>query len=145
MSSDIQAQARRHAHVIRHGTLLAIDPASGGTSRAGWAAFKDGKLVDSGTLEVEPGPVQQRLRQLYELLAETDPDVLVIERIRGSRAHVFLHWAVGVSIAACCPMTLLEMPVSSWKKHAGPTHRKGDREDAVAIGRALLAMVEDAA
>lgn len=120
--------------------MLAIDPASGATSQPGWAAFSQGKLLKSGTLQLPRGmPIQQRLRELFKALSLSSPDVLVIERIRGSMAHEHLKWSVGVSIAATCASVVIEMPVSTWKKHAGPNHVKSDVNDAEAIGHCLIA------
>jgi hypothetical protein len=133
-------QVRRHAQFILSSTVLAIDPASGGSSMPGWACFKKGVLVRSGTLAIMGANIQERLRCLYDTIVEAEPDVLVIERIRGVRAHEHLHWSVGVSIAASAPLILLEMPVSTWKKFAGPEHKKSDEADAVAIGETLIAM-----
>jgi hypothetical protein len=33
---------------------------------------------------------------------------------------------------------LIEMPVSTWKKIAGKDHVKSDKNDAIAIGEALI-------
>jgi hypothetical protein len=140
MAKSFEAEVRRHAHIILNGTVLAIDPASGGSSLPGWAAISKSKMIKSGTLPIPPGPVQDRLREVYEQLETTDPDVLVIERIRGSSAHEHLRWSVGVCIAACRPVILLEMPISTWKKYAGKNHKKGDENDARAIGEALIAI-----
>ena len=105
----------------------------------GWAAYSKGKFLSSGTVPLVKGaPIQDRLRVLYEQLLPTDPDVLVIERIRGSMAHEFLHWSVGVTIAACRPVILIEMPIATWKKYVGKNHKKGDEADARAIGDTLL-------
>ena len=139
---DIRSQVQRFADSILRGTVLAIDPASGGTSLPGWAAYRGGQFLKGGTLPISGGVIQDRLRALYDALQVTDPDVLVIERIRGGNAHEYLHWAVGVTIAATKPLILIEMPVSTWKKHAGKLHKKSDAADAKAIGDCLLDMAK---
>ena len=105
----------------------------------GWAVYHKGKLVGSGTIAIPGGqPVQDRLSFLYKHLAKQSPDVLVVERIRGSRAHEFLHWAVGVTVAATCPLVVLEIPIATWKKRAGKNHVKSDENDAKAMGQAVV-------
>lgn len=139
---DIQAQARMHADAILTGRLLAIDPASGGTSSPGFAYFHRAELLHSGTIPLRKDRIQYRLQELFMVLQTYEADVLVIERIRGAHAHEYLHWSVGVSVAALHPRLLFEMPVSTWKKHAGKTHEKSDENDAVAIGQTLIALAE---
>lgn len=130
---------RKHSHAITTGTLLSIDPASGGTSAPGYAAFRGGEMLESGTLKIGKGSIQSRLRAIYECLQNTNPDVLVIEKIRGNMAHEFLRWSVGVIVAATCPTVLIECPTSTWRSHAGKAHKKSDEADAVAIGKCTLA------
>lgn len=135
----IEQDALRHAQAINNGLLLAIDPASGGTSQPGWAAWRNGKLLRSGTIDLpRKALIQERLNALFHTVEQSQPDVLVIERIRGSMAHEHLHWAVGVCVGATCAPVLIEMPVSTWKAHAGPDHIKSDENDAIAIGNCLL-------
>lgn len=140
MAKDFAQLVRLNAHTIINGTVLAIDPASGGSSLPGWAAWSKGEFVSAGVLGVKPGCIQERLYSLHQTLAGERPDVLVIESIRGRKAHVYLTWSVGVIIAATCPLVLLEMPISTWKKHAGKDHQKNDMNDAIAIGRTMMDM-----
>jgi hypothetical protein len=63
-SSDIELLARRHAQIILTGNLFSIDPASGGTSLPGWAAFKKSKLIQADVIGIPAGPIQDRLRSL---------------------------------------------------------------------------------
>jgi Holliday junction resolvasome RuvABC endonuclease subunit len=136
---DIATIARLNAPTILHSTVLAIDPASGGTSDPGFAFFRASQLVANGTLPLRTmGSVQHRLRFLYSALRQYQADVLVIEQIRGVRTHEYLHWSVGVSVAAVAPAVLIEMPVATWKKLAGDHHQKSDKADALAIGQALI-------
>lgn len=136
----IEDAARRHGAAILSGTVLAIDPASGGTSDPGWALYHRGELIGSGVVPLGMDRVQHRLRDLYLVLREFEADVVVVERIRGARAHPYLLWSVGVAVAATATKVLLELPVSCWKKHVGKDHIKGDEADAIAIGATLIAM-----
>jgi hypothetical protein len=138
--SKFETQVRKHARALLHGTVLAVDPASGGTSMPGWAAFRDGKLIKSGTLEINSKrTIQKRLHELFELLEETAPDVLLVEQLGKSKTtHMYLLWSVGVIVAAVSPKILIEVPISSWKKHAGKDHKKSDENDARAIGEVTL-------
>lgn len=141
MSTGIERDAARHATLILGGLLLAIDPASGGTSYPGFALFHKGQLQSSGRVAIDGGQVQDRLYQLMTtLLRGQQPDVLAIERIRGANAHPYLFWSVGVTVAATRPLVVIEVPVSTWKKHVGKDHVKGDEADAVAIGQTLVAL-----
>ena len=110
----------------------------------GWAAYRAGKLLQSGTLGIGGGTIQERLNALYKLLEQTAPDVVVIECIRGARVHHHLHWSVGVSVAATNPMLVLECPVPVWKKHVGKNHVKSDEADALAIGDVTMAIARTA-
>lgn len=124
---------------INEGTMLAIDPASGGSSQAGWALFKGGVLVNAGVIDVEKGNIGHRLRQTYSALVEDTVDVLAIERLRGSRCHVYLLWSVGVIVAAVEHIHLVEVPVPKWRAYAKATGTwtKSDDQDAVMIGECL--------
>lgn len=140
---SISDDARRNAHLILGGTLLSIDPASGGTSEPGYAVFHRGVCVESGIVPLlKTGQVQHRLKLLYCALSKHAVDVLIIERIRGAKAHAYLQWSVGVAVAAVCPALLLEMPVPTWKMLAGKLHIKSDETDARAIGQALITLAE---
>ncbi len=139
MALTFREEVKRHASFILRATVLVIDPASGGTSMPGWACYKAGKLLKSGALTIAGANIQERLACVHATLVEAQPDILCIERIRGN-AHAHLHWAVGTTIASVCPVLLLEMPVSTWKKHAGKSHVKSDEADAKAIGECLMAI-----
>ncbi len=140
MAQDFTKLVRLNAHTLLNGTVLAIDPASGGTSLPGWAYWNKGSHVSAGVLAIAPGCIQERLHSLYQSLAGRRPDVLLIERIRGKMAHEYLRWACGVIIAATNPLVLIEVPISTWHKNAGPDHVKNDMNDAVAIGRTVMTM-----
>jgi hypothetical protein len=108
----------------------------------GFARFNSGDLIDSGTIEINPKLlIQDRLYHLSnELLYLGLCDILLIERIRGNTAHEYLRWAVGVTIAAIRPKTVLEIPTTVWKREARATedYVKGDEQDAIMMGKAVI-------
>lgn len=132
---------------ILTGTVLAIDPSSGAWSQKnkeqshpGWARFHAGVLVASGVVPMD-GKKQnifQRLRMLYDALGTERPDVLVVEQIRGTMAHQFLKWSVGVIIAAVRATHTVEMPIATWRAYAGKGHKKSDENDAIVMGQTLV-------
>lgn len=135
--------------VILTGTVLAIDPSSGAWSQRykeqshpGWARFHAGVLVASGVVPMD-GKKQnifQRLRALYDALLAEKPDVLVVEQIRGTMAHQYLKWSVGVIIASVRASYTIEMPIATWRAYAGKGHKKSDEADAVQIGLTLISI-----
>lgn len=146
--------AERHkialnAQKIREGTLLAIDPSSGGTSLPGYAVFHAGILVVSGVIEF-PKPKQdiyKRLAFLYDkvsALLPEPPDVLAIEQIHPKMAGKELIWAAGTSIAAARSLITLELPLNIWKAvaKATPSYIKDDESDARMIGMAVVMLAQ---
>lgn len=125
------------------GILLAIDPASGGTSQPGWAVFKQGGLKASGELALE-GNIVERLSdllvQLNELMIEYEVTALVVEQLP-RRVHHYVMWSVGVTIAAAPEvLPFAEIPISAWKEIAREQsdYVKGDAADARCIGQAVV-------
>jgi Holliday junction resolvasome RuvABC endonuclease subunit len=106
MGKDRQALAELKNEILK-GKMLAIDPSSSSRkSKTGFAYFEKGEIVESGTIDIDyKKHISERLDALYDFLRTNyyQPDALVIERIRGSRSHIYLHWAVGISIAAILP------------------------------------------
>lgn len=140
--------------------MLAVDPASGGTSDPGFAYAVGGRIVESGIIPLDRGRrVEHRLRQLYLALFQLyagKVDILVVERLRGRMVPAQLTWSVGVIMAATCVVDLrddgsglpakqpvaLELPISTWKRYAkaDPDYTKTDENDARMIMTALLAL-----
>lgn len=130
------------APVLLDGILVAIDPAS---VSPGYAVFKAGKLEQSGIVELpKKATIKERLAVLHAAVRAFPATVLGIEMIRGSRAHVYLHWSVGVSVAASRAPILLEVPVAVWKAVAkcDTTYTKGDEADAIKIGECLILLAK---
>lgn len=138
-----------HADRILSGTLLAIDPASGGTSVPGFAIFYAGELQTSGTVEFpkRKADIYQRLQYLHEKVSKllpVPPDVFGVEEIHKAIASNQLLWATGVSIAAAAAPATIEVPLNVWKSlaKATPGYIKGDAMDAEMIGRSLVLLAQ---
>jgi hypothetical protein len=128
---------------ILTGRMLVIDPA---TTKAGWAMYEAGKLVDSGVIEINPKlPTVLRLFELYKHIQSLpkDIDLLVIERILGSMARPPLYWAVGVSIIAAGCAEVLEVNIPFWKAVVPKDYIKDDQKDAESMGLTVLLMAKE--
>lgn len=149
------SEFKPHRETILTGTVLAIDPSSGAYNRGkreqshvGYALYRAGVLIDSGIVEMDGRAlpdIWDRLRDLHDCLStqfET-PDVLVMEKIRGSFAHEYLKFSIPVIALAVRAPIVLEVNISTWKKYAGSEHQKSDEADAIAIGAALIKIVQE--
>jgi len=133
-------QIKLHKNTILTGSVLAIDPAS---RSLGYAIAEAGEVVEYGSLVAEDAPINIRLQSIVNVLQEEEYDILVIELIRGSMAHVYLHWAVGAIVSAVQAPILLELPIHAWKAWVGKEYIKGDDTDANAIAETLLALARE--
>lgn len=145
-SADFYRQIQAAAPTILGGSMLVLDPSSGSKgSMPGFAIFREGELVRSGTLHIEHKlVVTTRLEQLYDraaALLPEPPDVFAIESIHKGMAHPFLLWAVGTSFAAVRAPIKVQVPIAFWKAFAKTQtdYEKSDESDAVMMGQALLA------
>jgi hypothetical protein len=129
------------------GMVLSVDPSIGSTSSMpGWAVYRAGVLMASGTIEIDASlPVWKRLRRLVhgirKLYKLWEPDVCVYEDIPAQRhgggnaeAHASLLKAVGAILSVSGPDYYVGLHPLSWKKMIRSTYVKGDREDAEEIG-----------
>lgn len=123
-------------------SILAIDPASGGTSNIGWAIYTKGKLQESGEIKIKHGPIQQRLNDLFKAFSEFDwgkDKLVVIEKVRsGQNSHIYLTWAVAVILAALNNGLFIEISSPIWRKYKPENYVKSDRGDAELIGHAFF-------
>jgi hypothetical protein len=134
----------KHKDIITQGTVLAIDPASGGSSYPGYALFVNGEMVSSGDVPVNAKlPVNLRMQCLYDSInGLARPDLLVVEEIRGHMAHTYLKFSVGMIMAAVrCPICI-EIPISVWKAYAGRNHIKSDQADAEKMGLTIIELAK---
>jgi len=135
----INKEVGKLASLILTGTMLVFDPAS---RKLGYSYYVNGEFEESGPIQLdEKKSISHRLNELTHIItAFPTVDVLAVERIRGSRAHIYLTWSVGVIVAGGYCNNLIEVPVSTWHKFAGKGHVKSDEADAVAMGDCLIAM-----
>ncbi len=138
---------RRLASTFLTGTVVYIDPASGGSSQPGWAYSEGGVLLASGVLKIGKDHITNRLVDLYDQLSYPlfkygAPDLLVVEELRGRMVHPFLHWSVGVTVVALTAEAVLEIPITCWKAfaEADADYTKGDEADARAFAHTCLAL-----
>ena len=133
------------------GTMLVIDPSSGGTSKkgedseAGWAYFCEGRLDSSGTIGYPREKVVfKRLRNVSEhwRSQENTYDLFVIEDIRGYRAQQSLIQACGVYITSIDFEEFFQLNVQTWKSIAKQWggYVKSDENDAIYMGYATVAI-----
>ena len=144
-----KADVAKIAPQILNGRVLAIDPASGGASNPGWAWFDKGELTASGEMDLtKKKPIQERLKDLLAIVEggfnNPPPDVLVIEKIRGSRTHHYLFWSIGVTVAGLDTPIILELPIPCWKAIVPDGYVKSDEDDAKYIGMALMIIAREA-
>lgn len=143
-------KVRELSETILQGTLLCIDPSSGGTSLPGFSVFVAGELITSGTLVLgeRKMPIYERLQLLYPAIVELTsgpPDVFAIEMIRGQGfSSRYLDWAIGASMASARTANVLELPMHCWKAVAKvtPGYFKGDQQDAECIGWAMVLLAQ---
>lgn len=146
---DFYYRIKINAGQIVLGTIIALDPASGSASMPGFAVFRAGELVKSGTLPIPKRlPIEKRLPILYEKvreLTEDVPSILAIEKLRGRAVNTSLAWAVGTSIAAARAPTLIEVPIIAWQRLAktDSAYVKGDEADAIKLGQTLVLLAQE--
>lgn len=145
----LEKNIKPHLDLILQGTVLAWDPSSGGRgSNPGWAWYSAGKLETSGVIELDDKlPAPTRLRELLSVILADDeqPDILVVEQLRGKMVPAPLHWSVGVLLAGYSPQHTFEMPISTWKTYARQCdeYEKTDEMDAIAIGLSLIEIAKE--
>ncbi len=154
MRTRLQEDIKKHYQAILEGTLLAIDPASGGSSLPGFCYFKQGQFIESGVIRLpQSALIETRLQQLSKTLREQFevPDVLVIEDIppfmanKGggfrTRSVVNLHYSVGVILASVNTSRIIRCTPVAWRHWVSqhwPDYVKTDENDAVAMARCIL-------
>lgn len=139
-------QVRDHRERILNGTVVAVDPSSGGSSLPGFSIYRAGELITSGEIKLSEKklPIYERLQILHDRVTKLTsevPDVFGLEMIRGQGfSSQQLIWSVGVTIAAARTPNCIEVPMHAWKAVAKvtPGYFKGDAQDAEMIGLALV-------
>jgi hypothetical protein len=143
---------RTYMDELTTGLVVAVDPASGTSSKPGVAIFRAGKLEWSGEINLNKhNTIFSRMDKLYVALKEVvkeQPDILLVEEIHKSIAHEHLMWAVGVTCAALAPKIAgLEIPIQYWKALAkiSKEYVKGDQKDAEMIGASVILKAKEQA
>ncbi len=129
---------QKHSKELKDGKILVIDPSS---INVGYCYVEQLKIKSNGVLKLAAkDPISKRLASLLQLVSERWPDVdaLAIEKIRGNRAHIYLLWSVGVTVAGAKSPVLFEIPVSAWNKMRGPTYTKSDTADARMMAKFII-------
>lgn len=136
---------RTYMDELTEGVVVSVDPATGASSKPGIAIFRAGKLDWSGELTIKKnGDIFTRMGELYVKLKEVvpeQPDILLVEEVHKTIAHVHLLWSVGVTCAALAPKIMgVEVPLQFWKALAkiSPSYVKGDQKDAEMIGASVI-------
>jgi len=149
-------QIEENQKAIREGVFVSIDPSIGSSSSMpGYAVYRAGELVESGTFVIAHRGVHiaDRLRSLHnhvrKLYAKYDPDVLVYEDIPASRhggsagSQASLLKAVGAILAVPGTTGHVGIYPVSWKSEARDTYvKKGDEADAIEIGYVALTVAK---
>jgi len=130
------------------GCMVVIDPASGSSSNPGYAIFSGGKLKSSGDVDVDKRlRVNERLQVIYDHLSKLtkNPDILLIEKLRGRMAPASLMFSVGTAMSAVRSPICIEVPVCVWHAYAGRQYLNDkklgittDAQDAEMIGLSVV-------
>lgn len=139
----------KHRELILSGTMMSVDPSSGGPgSNPGWALWEQGRFVKSGMISIVGSrATPSRLGTLLEQVSTFNtPDIMIVEDvgiIRGKfpTMNKSLIWSVGVVLAALKPKVVVEIMPKSWQKYTDKdTYIKSDENDAVMLGWAAICM-----
>ena len=136
------------------GMVLVIDPSIGSTSSSpGWAIYKQGELLDSGTLSTGGSGTElwRRARTLGNSIKVLSSihnfDLLIYEDIPATssfnqNAVASLLKAVGIVLACSKSEYVLGIHPASWRNYVRPEYKKGDKEDAEEIGHIAIALAK---
>ena len=143
VSAEFDTFVRKHSDQILFGTLVSVDPSSGGSSQPGYAVFEVGELRTRGELKLDRKlGVYERLQLLTDMVRQITldpPDVFACEEIPKRAAHHYLLWAVGATFAGARTPACLQVPIHIWKRVGQALGMdKSNENDAELIGRALI-------
>jgi hypothetical protein len=152
-SSQAYRQIEELTRELVDGVVVSIDPSIGSSSSMpGYAVYRAGQLVESGTFVVPYRNIHiaDRLRCLHnhvrKLYNQYNPDVLVYEDIPATRhggaagSQASLLKALGAILAVPGPAGHVGLYPVSWKSEARDTYIKGDEADACEIGWVAIAV-----
>ena len=145
-------QILKYRKDLLSGEVLCVDPSSGSkSSMPGYAVYRKGELVESGTIEVPLGDkIYDRLVYLVACIKRefnTTPDVLVIEDIPIGKGRLrmaalrSLNMSVGAIIGALEVDKVVALHPRFWKKHARVNYSKSDEQDAIMMGEVCFKVI----
>jgi hypothetical protein len=136
---------------VLNGTLVAVDPSIGSRdSMPGYAIFYKGKLQVSGTAAIDfRATSYDRLRLIHNWIRQLVPspiDVFAVEAIPKPLGHIYTLWAVAATITGTEATHTIEIPIPFWKAYVKDKvgYVKGDEQDAIAMGEAMIAYCREA-
>lgn len=152
--SKLTESVKKYRSLILEGSLLSVDPASGGSSYPGYAIFDAGVLMEYGTIDLPKGQdIHLRLQELCRTLRDEFivPDVLVVENIPpfmstavgdkknfANRAVINLHKSIGCIVGSVRCKALVEVTPGSWRQMIPEDYLKSDENDALMLGLRVL-------
>lgn len=130
------------------GTVLAIDPATGRYSNAGYALFKKGEMVENGVIPTSQAKgIIDSLNQLHDWIKRKtrNVDLIVIEDLKGPKIAKQLHWSTGAILSGSRCRKFVEIHLHIWKALAKvtPDYYKSDENDAKMIGMSSILLARD--
>lgn len=151
MHYKMKRAVRMNAPSILRGNMLCIDP---GSKYFGWAYYREGKLVASGSEDMtgDTRYYQDRLkRQVHwigEYLGELPIDLMVLERPYDPsyttvvKNYMRLIQSIGLFLALVPYDYYIDIRPTTWQDYTRPEDGwvKGDETDAIQMGVAMIRM-----
>lgn len=157
-STIIEYKALRKAlKPILEGVLISVDPScgsddgKGGGSNPGYAVFRSGVLVESGTIKLDATQdlvyrLQTLAWELRKVYNKYSPDVLIYEAITPFRhlpgrrigSNSSLLKALGVVMSMAGHTQAVGLRPMIWKKQISKSYLKSDEGDAIEMGKIAL-------
>lgn len=156
MSKITKAEERvaKYSDKILKGHMLVVDPSCGSSSSLpGYAIFKEGKLEETGVIELHSinGDLYKRLREIAKCFDDMfgEFDILVIEAIPPvhggnvmgkAKSHASLLKSVGAIVGSVDATRVVDIHPRTWQKYKDKDYVKADDQDAKYIGYAAIAI-----
>ena len=155
ISAQYYKSLRYNRDIIQHGTVLCIDPSSGGNSSLpGYALMYAGEVIDSGEipvsgdLRVRGAYVGHRLYEIGAQLRALFPfrvELLGVELIYHTPSDSTIHksfqqlnMALGTIHSSIDAKYRIVIPAWEWWKMRGYGYTKTDENDAICMAKALV-------
>jgi hypothetical protein len=149
----LYTRVRSMIPALLEGTVVSIDPSCGSSSSMpAYAIYWAGRLLNSGTIQLDiEKPIEQRLYDLGLQLRSSITDsvgVLIYEDVPPVRfyksgrtsagSQSSLIKSVGTILGTIRADHHVGLRPSVWRRISGPSHVKGDVEDAIEMGRLTI-------